>query len=121
MRGFATSVAGACPHDPAGVNEPSVQIVPGVLSKEHVYMIVKISSHIAISDFVRWVKGRSIHRVEKGFPDFAEAVFGGGTFSTTSDNFTDDVYFSNFVTSNLPALAIVIQFGAKKGRATWNF
>src|ERR1022692_2806960 len=41
--------------------ELGVQIVSGVLSKEHVHMFVEIPPHIAVSDFVRRVKGRSSH------------------------------------------------------------
>jgi len=39
-----------------------------VLSKEHVHMFVEIPPHIAVSDFVRHVKGRSSHRVQMEFP-----------------------------------------------------
>ena len=39
--------------------ELGVQIVSGVLSREHVHMFVEIPPHIAVSDFVRRVKGRS--------------------------------------------------------------
>ena len=39
------------------------QIVSGVLSREHVHMFVEIPPHIAVSDFVRRVKGRSSNRV----------------------------------------------------------
>ena len=42
--------------------ELGVQIVSGVLSREHVHMFVEIPPHIAVSDFVRRVKGRSSHR-----------------------------------------------------------
>jgi REP element-mobilizing transposase RayT len=34
------------------------------LSREHVHMFVEIPPHIAVSDFVRRVKGRSSHRVQ---------------------------------------------------------
>src|SRR5207302_798948 len=44
--------------------ELGVQIVSGVLSKEHVHMFVEIPPHIAVSDVVRRVKGRSSHRVQ---------------------------------------------------------
>ena len=37
--------------------ELGVQIVSGVLSREHVHMFVEIPPHIAVSDFVRRVKG----------------------------------------------------------------
>src|SRR6184192_575239 len=76
--------------------ELGVQIVSGVLSREHVHMFVEIPPHIAVSDFVRRVKGRSSHRVQMEFPDLRKR-YGGrhfwarGYFSTTSGNITDDV------------------------------
>ena len=65
--------------------ELGVQIVSGILSREHVHMFVEIPPHIAVSDFVRRVKGRSSHRVQMEFPDlhnarcscFAQRGFGG--------------------------------------------
>src|SRR4030088_3764481 len=49
--------------------ELGVQIVSGVLSREHVHMFVEIPPHIAVCDFVRRVKGRSSHRVQMEFPE----------------------------------------------------
>ena len=76
--------------------ELGVQIVSGVLSREHVHMFVEIPPHIAVSDFVRRVKGRSSHRVQMEFPDLRKRYWGRhfwarGYFSTTSGNITDDV------------------------------
>ena len=76
--------------------ELGVQIVSGVLSKEHVHMFVEIPPHIAVSDFVRRVKGRSSHRVQMEFPDLRKRYWGRhfwarGYFCTTSGNITDDV------------------------------
>src|ERR1700682_2680469 len=73
-----------------------VQIVSGVLSREHVHMFVEIPPHIAVSDFARRVKGRSSHRVQMEFPDLRKRYWGRhfwarGYFSTTSGNITDDV------------------------------
>ena len=56
--------------------ELGVQIVSGVLSKEHVHMFVEIPPHIAVSDFVRRVKGRSSHRVQMEFPDLRKRYWG---------------------------------------------
>ena len=56
--------------------ELGVQIVSGVLSREHVHMFVEIPPHIAVSDFVRRVKGRSSHRVADGVPGLAQALLG---------------------------------------------
>jgi putative transposase len=77
-------------------DEPGVQIVSGVLSKEHVHMFVEIPPHIAVSNFVRRVKGRSSHRVQIEFPDLRKRSWGRhfwarGCFCTTSGNLTDDV------------------------------
>ena len=76
--------------------ELGVQIVSGVLSKEHVHMFVEIPPHIAVSDFVRRVKGRSSHRVQMEFPALRKRYWGRhfwarGYFCTTSGNITDDV------------------------------
>ena len=75
--------------------ELGVQIVSGVLSREHVHMFVEIPAHIAVSDFVRRVKGRSSHRVQMEFPELRKRYWGRhfwarGYFSTTSGNITDD-------------------------------
>ena len=56
--------------------ELGVQIVSGVLSREHVHMFVEIPPHIAVSDFVRRVKGRSSHRVQMEFPDLRKRFWG---------------------------------------------
>ena len=56
--------------------ELGVQIVSGVLSKEHVHMFVEIPPHIAVSDVVRRVKGRSSHRVQMEFPELRKRYWG---------------------------------------------
>ena len=73
-----------------------VQIVSGVLSREHVHMLVEIPPHHPVSDFVRRVKGRSSHRLQREFQDVRKRTWGRhfwarGSFSTTCGNITDDV------------------------------
>jgi putative transposase len=51
---------------------------------------------IAVSDFVRRVKGRPSHRVQMEFPELKKRYWGRhfwgrGYFCTTSGNLTDDV------------------------------
>jgi putative transposase len=58
--------------------ELGIQIVSGVLSREHVHMFVEILPHIAVSDFVRRVKERSSHRVQ-----MERHFWARGYFSTT--------------------------------------
>src|SRR3981081_377230 len=98
LQGAGRRVAGADTNDyPAAVQkELGVQIVSGVLSREHVHMFVEIPPHIAVSDFVRRVKGRSSHRAQMEFPDLRKRYWGRhfwarGYFWTTSGNLTDDV------------------------------
>jgi putative transposase len=97
LQGAGRRVAGADTNDIRQLcKELGVQIVSGVLSREHVHMFVEIPPHIAVSDFVRRVKGRSSHQVQMEFPDLRKRYWGRhfwarGYFSTTSGNITDDV------------------------------
>src|ERR1700730_6798370 len=68
--------------------ELGVQIVSSVLSREHVHMFVGIPPHIAVSEVVRGVKGRSSHRVQMEFPDLRKRYWARGYFCTTSGNIT---------------------------------
>jgi hypothetical protein len=43
--------------------------VSGVLSREHSHTFVELPPHLAVSDVVRRVKGRSSRRVKMEFPD----------------------------------------------------
>src|SRR5258708_15959152 len=76
-------------------DELGVQIVSGVLSNEHVRMFVEIPPHIAVSDFVRRVKGRSSHKVQMEFPELRKRYWGRhfwgrGYFFTTTGNLPND-------------------------------
>lgn len=73
-----------------------VKIVSGVLSKDHVHMFVEIPPHIAVSDFVRRVKGCTSRKIQQEFPELRKRYWGRrfwarGYFCTTSGNITDDV------------------------------
>jgi putative transposase len=95
--------------------ELGVQIVSGVLSREHVHMFVEIPPHIAVSDFVRRVKGRSSHRVQMEFPRWssrtcASAIGDGisGRAATSPPRAATSrtlSYFSIFRSTNLLASA----------------
>src|SRR6202163_3707741 len=90
--------------------ELGVQIVSGVLSREHVHMFVEIPPHIAVCDFVRRVKGRSSHRVQMEFPELRKRYWGGifGLGATSPPRAATSrtlSYFSIFRSTNLPASA----------------
>ena len=76
--------------------ELGVAIVKGVLSRDHVHMMVSIPPHLAVGDVVRRMKGRSSHRVQREFPNLRKRYWGRhfwarGYFCTTSGNVTDDI------------------------------
>ena len=76
--------------------ELGVRILKGALSTDHVHMFVEIPPKLSVSDFVRRVKGRSSHRVQREFSWLKRHYWGQrfwarGYFSTTSGNITDDV------------------------------
>jgi len=77
-------------------SELGVTIVSGVLSSDHVHIFVEIPPHIAVSDFVRRVKGRSSRKIQQEFEHIHKRFWGQrfwarGYFSTTSGNITDEV------------------------------
>jgi len=76
--------------------ELGVTIVKGVLSTDHVHMFVSIPPQLAVSDFMRRVKGRSSRKIQQEFPAIRKRYWGRhfwarGYFCTTSGNVTDDV------------------------------
>jgi putative transposase len=73
-----------------------VEIIKGVLSKDHVHMFVDIPPHISVSDFVRRVKGCTSRKIQQEFPEIRKRYWGcrfwqRGYFCTTSGNITDDM------------------------------
>ncbi len=76
--------------------ELGVTIVKGVLSRDHVHMFVSLPPQLAVSEFMRRVKGRSSRKIQQEFPALRKRYWGchfwaRGYFSTTSGNITDDV------------------------------
>lgn len=76
--------------------EMGVEIVKGVLSTDHVDMFVSVPPHVAISDLMQKMKGRSSLKIQMEFPDIRKRYWGRhfwarGYFRTTSGDITDDV------------------------------
>ena len=76
--------------------EMGVEIISGVLSRDHVHMLVDIPPHVAVSDFVQRAKGRSSRKVQMEFPELRRRYWGRhfwarGYFCTTSGNITNDM------------------------------
>ncbi len=75
--------------------ENGVEIINGVLSSDHVHMFVSIPPNLSVSDFMRKVKGRSSHKVQREFPElkkryWGRRFWGRGYFSSTAGAITDE-------------------------------
>lgn len=80
-----------------------ITIMNGVLSADHVHILVEIPPHISVSEVVKMLKGRSSRKIQMEFPHIKKRYWGRhfwarGYFSATSGNVTDEVinqYISN--------------------------
>jgi putative transposase len=48
--------------------ENRVEIIKGILASDHTHMFVSIPPSLTVSDFMRKMKGRSSHKVQREFP-----------------------------------------------------
>ena len=53
-----------------------VQILKGVVSKDHVHIHVEYPPRVKISDLVKRIKGRSSRRIQEEFPDLRKRFWG---------------------------------------------
>ncbi len=87
--------------------ELRVQIISGVLSKDHVHIFVEIPPHVSVSEFVQRAKGRSSRKVQQEFPDLKKRYWGcrfwaRGYFCTTSGNITNEIILNYLDKHSLP-------------------
>jgi putative transposase len=86
-------------------NENDVDILRGVLSSDHVHMVVSVPPKLAVSDRMRLMKGRSSRKVQREFPQLKKRYWGRhfwgrGYFSTTNGAITEDIvlqYLENHI------------------------
>ena len=76
--------------------ELGVAIIEGVLSSDHVHLLISIPPKRSVSEVVQRMKGRSSHKVQREFPALRKRYWGRhfwarGFFSTTAGNITEDV------------------------------
>ena len=77
-------------------SELGVEIVDGVLAKDHVHMFLSVPPKYSISDVMRRIKGRSSRRLQQEFPALKKRYWGRhfwarGYFCSTSGNITDEL------------------------------
>ena len=76
--------------------ELGVEIVDGVLAKDHVHMFLSVPPKHSISDVMQRIKGRSSRRLQQEFPVLKKRYWGRlfwarGYFCSTSGNITDEL------------------------------
>ena len=76
--------------------ELGVEIVDGVLAKDHVHMFLCVPPKHSISDVMQRIKGRSSRRLQQEFPVLKKRYWGRhfwarGYFCSTSGNITDEL------------------------------
>ena len=77
-------------------SELGVEIVEGVLAKDHVHMFLSVPPKHSISDVMQRIKGRSSRRLQQEFPVLKKRYWGRhfwarGYFCSTSGNITDEL------------------------------
>ena len=85
--------------------ELGIEIIKGVLSKDHVHMFIAVPPQHALSDVMRRIKGRSSRRIQQEFPEIKKRYWGchfwaRGYFSATSGCITEDLvlqYLNNHI------------------------
>ena len=83
-----------------------VNIIKGVLSSNHIHMFVEIPPKLAVSDFLRRVKGCTSRKVQQEFPELKKQYWGlrfwtRGYFCTTSGNVTNETIM-NYIENHTP-------------------
>ena len=72
-----------------------VKIIKGVVSNNHIHMVVEIPPKVSVSDFMRRVKGCTSRKIQQEFPELRKRYWGQrfwarGYFCTTSGNVTNE-------------------------------
>jgi len=73
-----------------------VEILGGVVSKDHVHLHIEYPPKMAISSFVKSVKGRSSRMIQKEYPELSKRYWGKhfwaiGYGAWSSGNITDEM------------------------------
>ena len=86
--------------------ENGVEILHGVLSRDHVHMFVSVPPKRAVADLVRKMKGRSSYKLQREFPElkkryWGRKFWGRGYFSTTNGAITEGAVLQ-YLDNHLP-------------------
>ncbi|MCC8417185.1 MAG: IS200/IS605 family transposase, partial [Rickettsia endosymbiont of Bryobia graminum] len=90
--------------------EMNIRIVNGVISSDHLHILVSIPPNIAVREFVQRAKGRTSRRIQQEFQELKKRYrgkhfWGRGYFIRTSGHIADEVinaYINNHTESHKP-------------------
>jgi putative transposase len=73
-----------------------VRVLKGVVSKDHIHLLISYPPKLSISELVRRLKGRSAKRLLEEFPELRRRYYGGhfwgiGYGAWSSGNITDEM------------------------------
>ena len=74
----------------------SVEILSGVVSKDHVHILVSIPPQVSVSKLVQKVKGKTSYKLQREFATLRKEYWGQrmwarGYFACSTGNVTDDM------------------------------
>jgi len=77
-------------------NAFSIEILKGVVSKDHVHLVISAPPNMAPSETMRRIKGRSSAKLFESFPDLKKRYWGHhfwarGYFCVTSRDVTEEI------------------------------
>jgi putative transposase len=73
-----------------------VAILSGVVSKDHVHMLVSIPPQVSVSKVMQKVKGKTSYKLQREFPKlrreyWGQRMWGRGYFACTTGNVSDEM------------------------------
>ncbi len=68
-----------------------IEILKGVVSKDHVHLLVSAPPNMARSEIMRRVKGRSSSKLFEKFPELKRRYWARGYFCVTSGELTEEM------------------------------
>jgi len=77
-------------------SENSVEIIRGVVGKNHVHLYVSIPPYLSVSKLVQYLKGKTSRKIQQEFPELRKRYWGKhlwatGYFVRTTGNVTDQM------------------------------
>lgn len=77
-------------------SEEGVEVVKGVVSADHIHMLLNIDPSISVSTLMRLIKGKTSHKLQMQFPSLRKRYWGQrlwarGYFAVSVGNVTEEM------------------------------